>query len=83
MNEHLTYPEAAKDVCAQGRVTLQFTVETDGSITNAKVLRGVHPTLDEEALRVVNSSSRQWAPGSQNGEPVPVIVTFPVIFKLK
>ena len=83
VNEHLTYPEAAKDVCAQGRVTLQFTVETDGSITNAKVLRGVHPTLDEEALRVVNSSSRQWAPGSQNGEPVPVIVTFPVIFKLK
>ena len=83
VNEHQTYPEAAKDICAQGRVTLQFTVETDGSITNAKVLRGVHPTLDEEALRVVNSSSRQWAPGSQNGEPVPVIVTFPVIFKLK
>ena len=83
VNEHLTYPEAAKDVCAQGRVTLQFTVETDGSITNAKVLRGVHPTLDEEALRVVSGCPERWTPGFQNGEPVPVIVTFPVIFKLK
>ena len=81
VNEHLTYPEAAKDVCAQGRVTLQFTVETDGSITNAKVLRGVHPTLDEEALRVVSGCPERWTPGIQNGEPVPVIITFPVIFK--
>ena len=83
VKEHLTYPEAAKDVCAQGRVTLQFTVDTDGSIVNAKVLRGVTPALDEEALRVVNSSTGKWTPGVQNGQPVPVTYTFPVIFKLQ
>lgn len=83
VKEHLTYPEAAKDDCAQGRVTLQFTVDTDGSIVNATVLRGVTPALDEEALRVVNSSTGKWTPGVQNGQPVPVTYTFPVIFKLQ
>jgi TonB family protein len=83
VNDHLTWPEEAKDIDAQGRVTLQFTVATDGSIVNAKVLRGLHPVLDEEALRVVNSSTKKWTPGIQNGQPVPVVYTFPVIFRLK
>ncbi|MBR5073263.1 MAG: M56 family metallopeptidase, partial [Bacteroidales bacterium] len=82
VNSHLKYPDAAKAAGEQGRVTLQFTVGADGVVSNVKVLRGVSETLDAEALRVV-SSSPDWEPGQINGKPVPVIYTFPVVFKLK
>ena len=81
VNENLKYPQAAKDAGAQGRVLLQFTVYPDGSVRDAKVLRGVHPDLDAEALRVV-SASPDWTPGYVKGEPVKVVYTFPVIFQL-
>ena len=81
VNENLKYPQAAKDAGAQGRVLLQFTVYPDGSVRDAKVLRGVHPDLDAEALRVV-SASPDWTPGYVNGEPVKVTYPFPVIFQL-
>lgn len=82
VNERLVYPEIAKDNGAQGRVTLQFTVEKDGSVTNIKVLRGVDPFLDAEAVRVV-SWSPKWSPGKQRNRCVPVTYTFPVIFQFK
>ena len=53
VNSKLVYPEIAKENGVQGRVTLQFTVEKDGSVTNVKVLRGVDSSLDKEAVRVV------------------------------
>ena len=53
VNKRLVYPEIAKENGVQGRVTLQFTVEKDGSVTKVKVLRGVDPSLDKEAVRVV------------------------------
>ena len=81
VNENLKYPQAAKDAGVQGRVTLQFIVYPDGSVRDTKVLRGAHPDLDAEALRVV-SSSPDWTPGYVKGEPVKVTYTFPVIFKL-
>ena len=81
VNENLKYPKAAKDAGVQGRVTLQFTVYPDGSVRDTKVLRGVNPDLDAEALRVV-SASPDWTPGYVKGEPVKVTYTFPVIFKL-
>ena len=81
VNENLKYPQAAKDAGAQGRVLLQFTVYPDGSVRDTKVLRGVHPDLDAEALRVV-SASPDWTPGYVKGEPVKVVYTFPVIFQL-
>ena len=81
VNENLKYPQAAKDAGVQGRVTLQFTVYPDGSVRDTKVLRGVNPDLDAEALRVV-SASPNWTPGYVKGEPVKVTYTFPVIFKL-
>ena len=81
VNENLKYPQAAKDAGVQGRVTLQFTVYPDGSVRDTKVLRGVNPDLDAEALRVV-SASPDWTPGYVKGEPVKVTYTFPVIFKL-
>lgn len=82
VNTRLVYPPEAHENGVQGRVTLQFTVQIDGSVTNVKVLRGVHSTLDKEAVRVV-SMSPKWKPGEQKGIPVPVTYTFPVIFQLR
>ena len=82
VNQHLAYPDIAKENGIQGRVTLQFTVGTDGSVSGVKVLRGVDPSLDKEAVRVV-SSSPKWTPGKQRDRPVKVTYTFPVIFQLK
>ena len=82
VNQRLVYPEIAKENGVQGRVTLQFTVEKDGTVTKVKVLRGVDPSLDKEAVRVV-SSSPKWTPGKQRDRSVPVTYTFPVIFQLR
>ena len=82
VNQRLVYPEIAKENGVQGRVTLQFTVEKDGSVTKVKVLSGVDPSLDKEAVRVV-STSPKWKPGKQRDRAVPVTYTFPVIFQLR
>lgn len=82
VGQNLIYPEIAKENGVSGRVTLQFTVEKDGSITNVKVVRGVDPALDKEAVRVV-SSSPKWSPGRQRDRAVKVSYTFPVIFQLR
>jgi len=82
VNERLVYPEIAKENGVQGRVTLQFTVEADGRVTNVRVLRGVDESLDKEAVRVV-SSSPKWKPGRQRDRAVKVTYTFPVIFQLR
>lgn len=82
VNQRLVYPEIAKENGVQGRVMLQFQVNPDGSVTNVKVLRGVDPSLDKEAVRVV-SSSPKWEPGRQRDRAVKVTYTFPVIFQLR
>ena len=82
VNSRLVYPEIAKENGVQGKVTLQFTVNTDGSVSNVKVLRGVDPSLDKEAVRIVSSSPR-WTPGKQRDKAVKVTYTFPVIFQLR
>ena len=82
VNQRLVYPEIAKENGVQGRVTLQFTVEKDGTVTKVRVLRGVDPSLDKEAVRVV-SMSPKWKPGKQRDRAVPVTYTFPVIFQLR
>ena len=82
VNSQLEYPEIAKENGIQGRVTLQFTVNTDGSVSDVKVLRGVDSSLDKEAVRVV-SASPKWKPGMQRDKPVRVTYTFPVIFQLR
>lgn len=78
----LQYPEIAKENGISGRVTLSFIVNTDGSVTDVQVLRGVDSSLDKEAVRVV-SSSPKWTPGKQRGKPTKVKYTFPVIFQLR
>ena len=82
VNSKLEYPEIAKENGVQGRVTLQFTVNADGTVSNVKVLRGVDPSLDKEAVRVV-SMSPKWKPGKQRDRAVKVTYTFPVIFQLR
>ena len=82
VNARLVYPEIAKENGVQGRVTLQFTVNADGTVSNVKVLRGVDSSLDKEAVRVV-SSSPKWKPGKQRDRAVKVTYTFPVIFQLR
>jgi protein TonB len=78
---HFKYPSAARKKNIQGRVLLSFIVEEDGSITNAKVERGVTDELDNEALRLM-SRSPKWNPGVLNGKPVRVLRTLPVNFVL-
>ena len=82
VNSQLRYPENAKRNGIQGRVTLEFTIDTKGRVTDVKVLRGVHKLLDKEAVRVVSKSPR-WTPGYVNQKPVRVTYTFPVIFQLR
>ena len=82
VNSRLVYPEIAKENGVQGRVTLQFTVNADGTVSNVKVLRGVDSSRDKEAVRVV-SSSPKWKPGKQRDRAVKVTYTFPVIFQLR
>ena len=79
--QQIVYPETAKESGASGRVILQFTIAKDGSVTDVKVVRGVHPDLDKEVMRVVTSSPK-WNPGKHKGQAVPVMFTFPVVFKM-
>ena len=82
ISENLRYPEECRQSMVQGRVTLQFTVTETGKVADVKVLRGVNPELDKEAVRVV-SESPLWTPGKNvKGEIVPISYVFPVIFKL-
>ena len=82
VSEQVQYPQDAIDQNIQGKVVLQFTVNKEGQVEDVQVLRGVNEALDNEAVRVV-SSSPKWEPGSQNGTPVNVKYTFPVLFRLK
>lgn len=74
--ENMRIPEGA----GRGRVTVQFVVDADGSIKNARVLRCLNEETDAEALRLVNSMPK-WKPGRQKGEPVAVKYTVPVMFR--
>ena len=82
LSKNIKYPTIAQENGTQGRVTVQFVVNADGSIVDAKVIRGVDPYLDKEALRVINSMPK-WKPGMQRGKPVRVKYTVPVMFRLQ
>ena len=80
--ENLKYPKKAQKEGAAGRVFVSFVVDIEGKVKNAEVVRGVHPLLDKEALRVV-SLSPKWKPGMDEGKAVNVQFTFPIVFQLK
>ena len=79
--ENMKYPEQAMKEGIQGRVAVSFIVEKDGSISDVKPILSVHPLLNKEAVRVVESMPK-WTPGKQNGKPVRVRFNLPVMFKL-
>jgi len=76
------YPVIAQENGIQGKVYVNFVVNKDGSVSNAKVARSVDPSLDAEALRVV-STLPKWKPGKQRGVPVRVFYTVPISFVLQ
>ena len=79
---NLKYPEDAVRDGVQGRVMVDFIVDKDGKVTDVRVVRGVDPELDEEAVRVI-SASPKWKPGRVNGQKVRTSITVPVEFRLK
>ncbi|HRS40830.1 MAG TPA: energy transducer TonB, partial [Dysgonamonadaceae bacterium] len=82
LSENIKYPVIAQENGIQGRVICNFVVERDGSITDVQVVRGVDPSLDKEAVRVIQSMPK-WKPGMQRGKPVRVRFTLPVVFRLQ
>ena len=83
LGENVKYPVIAQENGIQGRVICQFVVNKDGSIVDVVVVRSSgEPSLDKEALRVINSMPK-WKPGKQRGKPVRVKYTVPVNFRLQ
>ncbi len=82
VRNELRYPENSKTLGLSGTVLLEFIIESDGSITNVKVLSSVYPELDEEAIRVIKSSPK-WKPGKNMGKPVRVSYQIPIRFSLE
>ena len=80
--KNVEYPKVAQEKGIQGKVYVTFVVTKDGSIANATIARGVDPSLDTEALRVVNGLPK-WKPGKQRGQFVNVSYTVPINFKLQ
>lgn len=84
-NKEVKYPEECVKSGAQGRSIVQFTVTTEGTIRDIKVIRSAgHEALDKEAVRAVGVALKEgWKPGSQDGKPVDVVFTLPVTFRVK
>lgn len=82
IGKNLKYPYIASENGIEGRVIVRFVVGKDGSVSGAEVLRGIDPSCDKEALRVINSLPK-WIPGKQNGKAVRVYFTIPVLFQLQ
>ena len=76
------YPTIAQKNKEQGRVIIQMIIGADGSLSNVKVLRSVSPSLDAEAVRIVENMPK-WEPGIQKGQPVSVQYTIPIVFRLQ
>lgn len=79
--ENVVYPEQAKNDTIQGTVYLKFVVDKTGKVTQTEVIRGVHPLLDEESIKVVNSLP-EWTPGRKSGKNVDVAMQIPIKFQI-
>mgnify|MGYP001160544309 CR=1 FL=1 len=82
LSKNIRYPSVAQESGIEGRVIVQFVVSKTGDITDVTVVRGIDPSCDKEAIRVVKLLPR-WNPGKQRGVAVPVLYTLPVSFKLE
>ena len=82
LRNEIKYPTVCRENRIEGRVLVTFIINKDGSIVEPEVVRGVHPALDSEALRVI-SQMQPWKPGMLNGQLVRVKYTIPINFRLK
>ncbi len=82
IQQNIKYPEEAKEQEIQGRVIVQFTIEKDGSVSDVKVVKSVHPLVDEQVVRAV-SAMPAWKPGMHEGKPVRVSYSLPFRFRLQ
>ena len=82
LSTQINYPADAAEAGITGRVIVSFVIEKDGSISNARVVRSIHPSLDAEAIRIVKTMPK-WIPGKNNGQPVRVEYILPISFKLQ
>ena len=82
ISQSIDYPTVARENGIQGRVYINFVINTDGRVSDARILRGVDPALNREALRVVNSLPN-WKPGRQSGKAVRVAYSIPINFVLQ
>lgn len=80
LQDRIEYPEMARNAGIDGRVIVQFIVDENGNVIRPTVVRGRHPSLDEEALRVIRQA--QFEPGRQRGTAVKVQMALPITFKL-
>ena len=80
INSTREYPKAAYDKGVQGRVTCSFVVNADGTVSHISVIRGVEPSLNKEAIRIL-SKMPEWKPGKLNGQSVPTRVVWSVPFR--
>ena len=81
LRENLEYPQNAVDNNLEGRVIIEFIINTDGTLSNIHVQNGIHESLEKEALRVVNSMPK-WKPGKNNGKHVKVKYVLPINFTI-
>lgn len=79
---HLQYPEIAMREGIQGRVCLEFTIDKEGNLLNPNIIKGIHPALDKEALRILEDMPK-WTPAKKNGEKVASLFYLPITFKLQ
>lgn len=81
LSANIKYPKEAQANKEQGRVIVRFVIDKDGKVTDAKVVRSISPSLNKEALRLIEAMPR-WKPGEKDGQPVAVRFTLPITFRL-
>ena len=81
LQTNMKYPEDAAKQKVEGRVMVQFIVETDGSVSDVHVAKQVFPSLDAEAIRVVQAMPK-WTPGKEKGQVVRVKYNLPIVFRM-
>ena len=80
---NLVYPKEAKEAGISGLVTVKFIINTDGTISDISVIRGVHELLNNEVVRIISKSPANWTPGYVDGKPVRITYAMPILFQLR
>ncbi len=81
LTANLKYPVSAQRKKIQGKVMVQFIIDTSGSMTDLKIVQSLEASCDKEAMRVMRMMPK-WKPGIDNGQPCRTMVCIPIVFKL-